>query len=174
MILTRERMKGTMNKMVRIWTIGIVAVLSLILTACGGGGAADGGGEPSTDGGDTANLELTADEVLFEYDKTSLTATAGQEVTLTLNNPAAIEHNWVFVNGGEDVAAAVDQAGIAAGLDAGYIPADTSQIIANTALVPAGESASVTFTAPAAGTYTYLCTVPGHFPTMKGTLTVNP
>ncbi|MCG8352794.1 MAG: plastocyanin/azurin family copper-binding protein [Chloroflexales bacterium] len=163
-----------MNKMVRIWTIGIVAVLSLILTACGGGGAADGGGEPSTDGGGSANLELTADEITFEYDKTSLTATAGQEVTLTLNNPAAIEHNWVLVNGGEDVAQAVNDAGIVVGVDAGYIPEDQSQIIAFTELAQPGDSASVTFTAPAAGTYMYLCTVPGHFVTMKGTLTVNP
>ena len=36
-----------------------------------------------------------------------------------------------------------------------------------------GEQETVTFTAPAAGTYTFLCTVPGHYDTgMSGTLTV--
>ena len=55
----------------------------------------------------------------------------------------------------------------------GYIPDDKANIVSNTKLVNATETDSVSFTAPAAGTYTYLCTFPGHFIAgMKGTLTV--
>jgi uncharacterized cupredoxin-like copper-binding protein len=40
-------------------------------------------------------------------------------------------------------------------------------------LAPGGK-ATITFTAPAAGTYTFLCTYPAHYAGgMKGTLTVN-
>ena len=40
-------------------------------------------------------------------------------------------------------------------------------------VIPGGESATFTFTAPAAGTYQYVCTVPGHAPAgMVGTFTV--
>jgi azurin len=33
-------------------------------------------------------------------------------------------------------------------------------------------TADVTFTAPAKGTYPYICTFPGHYQTMKGVMTV--
>ncbi|MDE0837988.1 MAG: plastocyanin/azurin family copper-binding protein [Kiritimatiellae bacterium] len=35
-----------------------------------------------------------------------------------------------------------------------------------------GEEDVVTFTAPAAGTYNYLCTFPGHYAVMNGVMTV--
>jgi azurin len=85
-----------------------------------------------------------------------------------------LSHNFVLVNGGEDVANAVDEAGSAAGEAAGYVPADKANIIASSALLAPGASATVEFTAPAAGTYTYVCTYPAHLGGgMKGVLTVN-
>jgi len=71
------------------------------------------------------------------------------------------------------VAAQVNKAGETAGVTADYIPDDT-RIIARTAgLLKGGQSETVTFTAPAAGTYVYLCTFPGHFEEgMKGVLRV--
>jgi azurin len=46
-------------------------------------------------------------------------------------------------------------------------------VIAHTGLVGPGETVEVTFKAPAAGTYTFLCSFPGHFAAgMKGTLVV--
>jgi len=41
-------------------------------------------------------------------------------------------------------------------------------------LVEPGTSGETTFTAPAAGTYPYICTFPGHYLMMKGVLTVTP
>ena len=47
-------------------------------------------------------------------------------------------------------------------------------MLANTALAGAGESVEITFKAPAKpGTYTFVCSFPGHFALgMRGTLTV--
>jgi uncharacterized cupredoxin-like copper-binding protein len=47
-------------------------------------------------------------------------------------------------------------------------------MIAHTALLAPGGSETIEFTAPAAGSYTFVCTYPGHYGGgMKGVLTVN-
>jgi azurin len=89
------------------------------------------------------------------------------------DNSAAQQHNWVLVKGGADVAQKVATEGLTAGADKNYLPSDPASIIANTPLSSAGQTVEVTFTAPAAGTYIFFCTVPGHYPLMQGTLTVN-
>ena len=113
----------------------------------------------------------------MKYDVTSIDATAGQKVTVTLASngslpKVAMAHNFVLLKAGTDVnafatAAMTHQA-------EGYMPPEMAdKVIASTPLVGAGESQSVTFTAPAAGTYDYICTFPGHAMTgMRGTLTV--
>jgi plastocyanin len=150
---------------VRKIALGVLLVGAFVLAACGGakGGAASGG---LTVG--SAGENLASDNV-------SLTANAGDKVSITFkNNSTALNHNFVLVKGGDDVAATVDDAASAAGEAAGYIPADKANIIANSALLAPGASATVEFTAPAAGTYTYICTYPAHFGGgMKGTLTIN-
>ena len=46
-------------------------------------------------------------------------------------------------------------------------------VIASTKLLGPGESDTVSFTAPAdPGDYEYVCTFPGHFAMMRGTMTV--
>jgi azurin len=142
--------------------VGLASALAL--TACGGG---DGGG-PS--GGASLNLS-TAGEAL-QYAPAALNATAGGEVKVTFKNgSAAQKHNWVLVKTDAD-AQKIDDAAAAAGEAAGYIPSDPS-IISSVKLLNGGESGTATFAAPAAGTYTFLCTFPGHYVAgMKGTLTV--
>jgi azurin len=110
----------------------------------------------------------------WQFDLATLEIAAGEEIVLIFHNGAkTTAHNWVLVEGGDDVATEVNTAGAYAGEGAGYI-ADDPRIIARTAgLVKGGQSESVAFTAPAAGTYAYLCTFPGHFDLgMKGVLTV--
>jgi azurin len=110
----------------------------------------------------------------WQFDTAALELAAGEDIVLTFNNGAkTTAHNWLLVSGGDDIATEVNAAGMASGEAAGYIPDDT-RIIARTAgLVKGGQSEIVTFTAPAAGTYIYLCTFPGHFDLgMKGVLTV--
>ena len=150
---------------VRKIAMGVLLVGAFVLAACGGasGDAASGG---LTVGSDGENLA---------YAPVTLTAKAGEKVSLVFkNNSTALSHNFVLVNGGEDVATAVDEAASEAGEAAGYIPADKANIIASSALLAPGASETLEFTAPAAGTYTYICTYPAHLGGgMKGTLTVN-
>jgi azurin len=89
----------------------------------------------------------------------------------------AMAHNFVLMKAGTSVAQINDftqQAALAAAT--AYIPAAKANLVlAHTPkVVGAGETTEVTFKAPTApGTYTYLCSFPGHFAMgMKGTLTV--
>jgi azurin len=158
-----------MNLKVRSWLSVVALASALALTACGSGGGGTGG----TGDGGGANLNVSTAGEALQFAPAALNATAGQAVKVTFKNgSAAQKHNWVLVNGGDDVAAKVDEAGAGAGEAAGYIPTDPA-IIGKTKLVNGSETDTASFTAPAAGTYTFLCTFPGHYVAgMKGTLTV--
>ena len=83
---------------------------------------------------------------------------------------SGLQHNWVLTakGRGDDVG----QAGIKAGADKGWVP-DSPDVLAHTKLLNPGESETITFTAPKEkGDYPYVCTFPGHYTTMKGTLEV--
>jgi azurin len=110
----------------------------------------------------------------WQFDLAALEVAAGEEIGLIFHNGAkTTAHNWILVEGGDDVAAEINTAGAYAGEGAAYIADDPRIIARTTGLVKGGQSESVAFTAPAAGTYTYLCTFPGHFELgMKGVLTV--
>ena len=163
-----------MKMNLRKLAFGMILGLAFILAACGGGG---GGGTQSTTGGSTAagpvTLQIGSDGENLAFDKTTLTVKSGQEVTLEFkNNSVAQQHNWVLIKGDDAVAAQIANDGLVAGLEADYLPADQSNIIAHTGVLEGGQTGSVTFIAPAPGTYIYLCTVPGHYPLMQGKLIV--
>ncbi len=85
----------------------------------------------------------------------------------------AMAHNFVLLKKGADAKAFCDKSATAR--DSDYIdPALKGEVLAATKLVGPGETADVTFAAPAQpGTYTFVCSFPGHFAIgMKGTLTV--
>lgn len=126
---------------------------------------------------DAVKLELTGNDQM-QYDKKELSVTEGQKVTLTLKHigklpKAAMGHNVVILQIGTQIPTFAMKCAPAAATD--YIPQDEESkkmIVAHTKMVGGGESASVTFTAPAAGEYPYLCTFPGHFGLMTGKLIV--
>jgi azurin len=151
-----------MNLKVRSWLAVVALASALALTACGGGGS----------GPEQGSLNISTAGEALQYAPAALNATAGQQVKVTFKNgSAAQKHNWVLVKTDAD-AQKVDDAGATAGEAAGYVPSDPS-IISSVKLLNGGESGSASFTAPAAGNYTFLCTFPGHFAAgMKGTLTV--
>jgi azurin len=161
-----------MKTILRFTTIVMTVGLALLLAACGGGNT--GGNTGGTTGGGTSatTLELGSDGESLLFDKTELSAPAGSAVTVRFqNNSAAQQHNWVLVNGDGSVADTVSEAGLTAGPDAGYLAAGDANVLANTPLANGGETVEVSFTAPSAGTYTYVCTVPGHSTLMRGTFT---
>ncbi|MGE5358218.1 MAG: plastocyanin/azurin family copper-binding protein [Bacteroidales bacterium] len=86
---------------------------------------------------------------------------------------AAMAHNFVLLRKGADPKAFCDKS--AGARDTDFIaPAVKGDVLAATKLVGPGETAEVTFAAPAQpGSYTFVCSFPGHFAIgMKGTLTV--
>jgi len=115
-------------------------------------------------------LEIAGDDTM-KFDKSELKAKAGQKVTLILTHTGKMAknvmgHNWVLLKQGTDI----DDFGakaVAAGLDKEHIP-EGDHVIASTKVIGGGESVSITFDAPAAGTYDFICSFPGHYSMMKG------
>jgi azurin len=123
----------------------------------------------------TAEIEIGSVGETMTYDHAAFTVKTGQKVHVILTNHAtsqAMKHNWVLVSPGKE--ADVATAGMTAGEAAGYVPAGNANVLANTPLSQPGGQAEVVFTAPAPGSYPYICTFPGHYQTMHGTLTVTP
>jgi azurin len=113
----------------------------------------------------------------MKFDKTELTARPGETLHIVVKNTGAMPklamaHNFVLLKPGTDQVEFNTAAFSARETD--FIPpAMKAAVIANTALAGAGETVEVTFKAPAAGTYNFLCSFPGHFALgMRGTLTV--
>jgi putative heme-binding domain-containing protein len=111
------------------------------------------------------------------YDKNLLVVEAGKPVQLTLQNDDAMQHNLVIVAPG-----AVEEIGKAAEKltpepDANgrlYIP-DSSKVLHATKILNSGERAKLSFDAPIEpDDYGYVCTFPGHWMRMRGTLRVVP
>jgi len=125
--------------------MALVMGISMLLTACGGGG-------PTT--------ELKVDMVDFMFDPSSFTIPAGETITLNLTNSGAVEHEFVIMKFGTTV-----------GDDFG--DEDEENIYWEVEVAP-GESTTVTFTAPSdAGDYQVVCGIEGHFMAgMVGSLTV--
>lgn len=157
----------------RMMVLAVLTTMAMVLAACGGGGSS-GGSTGGGSGSGPVTIEIGSKGEELAFDKTELTVSAGQTVTIRFkNNSAAQQHNWILVKDGEAEAAAIANAGLSAGPAANYLPADKSNIIAETPLANSNETVEVTFTAPAAGTYLFICTVPGHYPLMQGKLVVN-
>jgi azurin len=122
-------------------------------------------------------VELTGNDQM-QYDKKEFTVTEGDNVTLKFKHigklpKAAMGHNVVILKPGTAMPTFAMKCAPAAATD--YIPADaesTALIVAHTKMIGGGEETSITFTAPAAGEYPYLCTFPGHFGVMNGKMTV--
>lgn len=89
-------------------------------------------------------LQLSADPTQIAFDKTKLSSKPGK-VTIDFDNPSALQHDVVIEQNGKE--------------------------IAGTPLIAEGKTSVTADLAP--GTYTFLCTVPGHAEAgMEGTLTV--
>ena len=118
-----------------------------------------------------ADITISAGDDM-KYDITEIYAKEGQKVKITLTHTgkapvAAMGHNFVLLAAGVNIDEFAKAA--AAAKDNDYIPADmAANVIAHTKTIGGGETTEVEFTAPAKGTYDFLCSFPGHYGMMKG------
>ena len=139
----------------RRMVIGVLAgVLALAAAGCGGGDdEGDGSASATTAAPETTSAPGTTaaaggggeDELQLAasgtaWDTTSFELTSGTNYSIEVDNQDGVQHNFTF----EAAQADVD--------------------------IAANEDATVTFTAPAAGSYEFLCAI--HPAAMKGTITV--
>ena len=139
----------------RRMVIGVLAgVLALAAAGCGGGDdEGDGSASATTAAPETTSAPGTTaaaggggeDELQLAasgtaWDTTSFKLTSGTNYSIQVDNQDGVQHNFTF----EEAQADVD--------------------------IPANEDATVTFTAPAAGSYEFVCAI--HPAAMKGTITV--
>ena len=138
----------------RRMVIGVLAgVLALAAAGCGGGDEGDGSASATTAAPETTSAPGTTaaaggggeDELQLAasgtaWDTTSFELTSGTSYSIEVDNQDGVQHNFTF----EAAQADVD--------------------------IPANEDATVTFTAPAAGSYEFVCAI--HPAAMKGTITV--
>jgi azurin len=125
-------------------------------------------GEPRT-----VTLEPEGNEM--KYATTELTAKPGEPLELVFDNAAtddSMKHNVVFLDTDDtETARQVAQTGWKLP-DQKYVP-ENDAILAFTDISAPGKTVEMTFTAPEEpGEYLYICTYPGHYPSMKGTLVV--
>jgi azurin len=121
-------------------------------------------------------VEITADDMM-KFSLTAIPASRGERLTVRLINKGKMTkltagHNFVLLAKGTDIPAFAGEAATASATD--FIPAKLkSKVLAATKLSGGGETVEVTFTVPAtAGAYPFICSFPGHYALMKGTLDV--
>lgn len=113
----------------------------------------------------------------ISYSIKKMEVSAGSTVTVNIKHTGslpstAMGHNFVLLKNSIKMSDFGNQAMAAAKTQ--YIPEKLkNHVIAHTKLVGGGESDSVTFPAPPPGTYTYLCSFPGHYSAMNGKFVVS-
>jgi azurin len=112
----------------------------------------------------------TMEDIAFSPDEYSVPANTMIRVRLVNESTSAdFNHNIVFIvkGAGEEIAREAKEAGP----DANYIPKNPNVLAASQLVAPANIT-EFNFTTPVAGSYEYICTYPGHYPKMVGSLNV--
>lgn len=126
--------------------------------------------EPAAVNGQVVEVSISGNDQM-QFNKNEIRVKAGQTVRLTLNHVGEMSekvmgHNWVLLKKGTDIPEFGNAAASAKEND--YIPQGTDKVIAHTEIIGGGESVTIEFQAPEAGTYDFICSFPGHYALMKG------
>ncbi len=113
-------------------------------------------------------LQPVGDEL--KYATTEIRAKAGTTLKIVFENTSTLfMHNVVVLKRREDIES-IGQAALTAA-EHGYVSPDhRDKLIAFTSIAVPGKTVEVTFTVPPPGEYPYICTFPGHYVLMRGTL----
>jgi plastocyanin len=130
-----------------IVTAVLAALMLMLLTACGAGGASD-------------KIDVTMTD--FQFQPSQFTVPAGQEITFTSSNNGAVVHNFVIMKLGTSAGPMFDEE-------------DIPNVYWEVELLP-GADTNTSFTAPTEpGNYEVVCKTEGHIASgMTGKLTVVP
>ncbi|MFK5974475.1 MAG: plastocyanin/azurin family copper-binding protein [Flavobacteriaceae bacterium] len=111
----------------------------------------------------------------MKYSVTKFEVEAGKPVEIVFDNNDFMQHNIVIIKPGEKetVGAAADKMAMAAdGAERNYVP-NMPEILFATAIINPNDKGVLKFTAPTEpGIYPYICTFPGHWRIMQGTMIV--
>lgn len=121
-------------------------------------------------------VKIKAIREAMKFDIKTFTVTAGKPVEIIFENPDAMQHNIVIGkpksmdiigNAADKMITQKDAA------EKNYVPNLPNQVIAATPLVNPDQTYRLTFTAPTEpGDYPFICTFPGHWRLMNGTMKV--
>ena len=140
----------------KLTTVALAAAITLPLAACGGGGDGSAGDSAAPSSSSSISVEGTE----FKFAPADVNVKAGQAVTVTFDNNGAVDHEWAVLTEGTQIKAETDF--------------EESMVLFEVEAIPAGTSATQTFTFDKAGRYQIICALPGHFSAgMKGILTVS-
>ncbi len=119
------------------------------------------------------NIKVIKNEM--KYDLKSFTVEAGKPVEIIFENPDFMQHNLVIAQIGtlQTVGKAADKlAADPKGADKQYVP-DIPEVLFATKLVNPQQTVKLSFIAPQKeGDYPFVCTFPGHWSLMNGTMKV--
>ncbi len=120
-------------------------------------------------------IRIEAVRAGMRFNLSQFTVQAGEDVEIEFVNPDDMPHNLLFT-----VPGALETVGLKAeemvkepdAFAKSFIPQAT-EVLFSTKLISTGETARLRFTAPAKpDSYPYVCTFPGHWRTMNGTMSV--
>ncbi|MCB8942729.1 MAG: hypothetical protein H6658_03020 [Ardenticatenaceae bacterium] len=146
-------------------TLILAIIVMLALTSCGGGDDDTSGSGSS--GGSQSSISVIMNDIYFGETNDNIanppswSVNAGDSVTVQADNKGVLEHNWAIVKADATLPDTIaDPAAVA------------DMILFDMGGILGGDTGSKTFTAPAAGEYTVICTIAGHYPVMQGKLVV--
>lgn len=155
----------------------MILTAALVISACGSGQGTSSEGKKaeiagsgaSKSTGELVKIVVNSNDEL-SYNVEEIKVPAGSTVELTLNHVGSFPkesmgHNLVILSHGVDLKDYAQRAMSAA--DNEYV-LEGEETIAATKVIGGGESTTITFAAPAAGTYQFVCTFPGHYFNMQG------
>ncbi|MDX1925025.1 MAG: DUF6797 domain-containing protein [Pirellulaceae bacterium] len=109
------------------------------------------------------------------YDTREFKAKAGEAIKLTFTNPDVVPHNWVLIQPNTLQAIGAEANKLVADPEAlirHYVP-QSSDVVCFTDIVDGKQDTTIYFRVPTKpGRYPYLCTFPGHWMVMNGTMIV--
>lgn len=141
-------------------------------------GTSDNGYRESPIGNVVADEEVITIKIVpgeMRFDKTKFSVKAGATVKVVVENPDFMQHNLLILKPGslDKVGNAADAlAGMANGAELQYVP-KVPEVLFYTPLLNQGDKFELTVKVPdVLGEYPFVCTFPGHWRMMSGTMTV--